>query len=118
MSQSRMTFLGRCRVDSSLARSTKTRKPAFPSIMHSIGPLLIYASSSIIIIDLSKGDGNFVSRDNTASHTYQPGGTEASFSGALTIDPDLAHEYFKNEVGIDIDKLQRHPDVFSSSPRE
>ncbi|KAI1459267.1 hypothetical protein F4805DRAFT_422122 [Annulohypoxylon moriforme] len=83
--------------------------------MHSLHSLLIFAGG-IIMIGTSVGDENLMWKDNIVSHTFQSEGTKAGFSGILTINSNLTHEYLKDEVGIDIDKLQRHPELFSNSP--
>ncbi|KAI0851231.1 hypothetical protein F5Y00DRAFT_259769 [Daldinia vernicosa] len=50
---------------------------------------------------------------DTISFTFQP---DDSISGALTMRPEQTLEYFKNELGIDVTKLQNHPELFAKSP--
>ncbi|KAI1208678.1 uncharacterized protein F4807DRAFT_146018 [Annulohypoxylon truncatum] len=91
-----------------------TKESAFPSTMRSLRSFLLFASS-IVMVGSSVGDAGLMSRVNVVSRTFQPEDADDGFSGTLTINPNLTNEYFKNEVGIDIEKLQRHPELFSTN---
>ncbi|KAI0095481.1 hypothetical protein F4814DRAFT_454094 [Daldinia grandis] len=45
--------------------------------------------------------------------TFQP---EDGISGALTMHADQTLEYFRSELGIDVAKLRKHPELFDKSP--
>ncbi|KAI0144024.1 hypothetical protein F4776DRAFT_661123 [Hypoxylon sp. NC0597] len=79
--------------------------------MHSVRFLLVLAWG-MAMVGSSVGDESPVSKDETIPYTFQPG---SDFSGSLTVQPNQALEYFKNEVGIDIDKVLSHPELFPAS---
>ncbi|OTA70230.1 hypothetical protein K449DRAFT_460020 [Hypoxylon sp. EC38] len=80
--------------------------------MHSERSPLISASS-MSMFGSSVGNGSPVSKDETVPYTFQPG---RGFSGNLTVQTNQALEYLNNEVGIDVDKVLRHPELFPASP--
>ncbi|KAI0838645.1 hypothetical protein F5Y06DRAFT_267461 [Hypoxylon sp. FL0890] len=79
--------------------------------MHSIHSLLVLATG-MMLSGSTTGNGSPVSRDELVTHTFHP---ESGFSGTLTLHPDQTLEYFKNEIGLDIDKLGRHSEIFPTS---
>ncbi|KAI1418647.1 hypothetical protein F5Y13DRAFT_149633 [Hypoxylon sp. FL1857] len=80
--------------------------------MRSIRPLLLFVGGTTMF-GSSVGNESPASKEKVLSHTFQPGG---SFSGTLRLDPNQTLEYFRNEIGVDIDKLRRHPELFPAGP--
>ncbi|XDG04161.1 hypothetical protein ABKA04_003776 [Annulohypoxylon sp. FPYF3050] len=68
------------------------------------------------MISSSIADANLALRDDIVIRTFQPEASGEGFSGTLAIHPNLTSDYFKNEVGIDVEKLARHPELFSANP--
>ncbi|KAI1107145.1 hypothetical protein F4804DRAFT_353182 [Jackrogersella minutella] len=75
--------------------------------MRSLYPLVLFTSSLALFNPSAGARGP----DDVVSHTFAADGV----SGTVAIDPERALEYFRDEVGIDVGKLRRHPELFSAA---